>query len=121
MAKKILIVEDEPDILKVVSSRLKKMGYEVLIAVDGKEGVDIAQKEKPDLILLDLRLPLMDGYEVCKRVKADKKLKHIPVILLSASQVARIKESMKECKADDYIIKPFEPKELLDKIKKFIN
>jgi two-component system alkaline phosphatase synthesis response regulator PhoP len=119
-SKKILIVDDEPDILKVVSYRLKKMGYNMLLAVNGQEGLDMAEKERPDLILLDLRLPMMDGYEVCRRLKANKELDRIPIILLSASQATRIKEKLTECKADDYIVKPFELKELLDKIERFI-
>ena len=118
--KKILIVDDEPDILKVVSFRLKKMGYNIFLAINGKEGLDLARKERPDLILLDLRLPVMDGYEVCRRLKADKELKHIPIILLTASNITEIREKLMQFKAEDYIIKPFEPQELLKKVKKFI-
>ena len=121
MAKKILVVDDEPDILKLETFRLKKSGYEVATATDGREAFDLIQKEKPDLILLDLRLPIMDGYEVCKRLKADQELKHIPVILLTASTVGKIAGTAKELKADDYLTKPFHLQELLAKVKKFLD
>ena len=120
MAKKILIVDDEPDILKIVSFRLKKAGYEVTTAVNGKVALECVQKERPDLILLDLRLPIMDGYEVCKRLKSDEVLKSIPIILLTASMVSTVREKTKEFKADDYLVKPFDPDKLREKIKKFI-
>ena len=120
MAKKILVVDDEPDILKVVIFRLKKLGHEIATATNGQEALDSIQKEKPDLILLDLRLPVIDGYEVCKRLKTDEELKHIPIILLTASTAGSIAEKTKEFKADDYLIKPFDMKELRAKVKKFL-
>ena len=120
MAKKILVVDDEPDILKIVTFRLKKEGYEVLTAVNGQKALDLVNSQRPDLILLDLRLPVVDGYEVCKRVKTDEGLRQIPVILITASSAGKIAEKTKEFRADDYLIKPFEPEELLDKVKKFI-
>ena len=121
MAKKILVVDDEPDILKMVTFRLKKEGYEFITAVDGQEALDLINRQRPDLVLLDLRLPVVDGYEVCKRLKTNEDLRQIPVILVTASSAAEIAEKTKDFQADDYLIKPFEPEELLDKIKKFIN
>ncbi len=118
--KLILIVDDEPDILKIVIFRLQKSGYEVITAQDGKTGLQLADKKKPDLILLDLRLPVMDGSEVYQRLKSDENLKKIPVIFLTASAEEGIKDKMKELGSDGYIIKPFEPEELLDKVKKYI-
>lgn len=120
MAKKIMVVDDEPDILKVVIFRVKRLGHEVITATNGQEALDTAHKEKPDLILLDIRLPVMDGYEVCRRIKTDEKLKHIPIVFLTASSASKIAEKTKELKANDYLIKPFDPEELLKKIKKFI-
>lgn len=121
MAKKILVVDDEPDLLKVVTFRLRKTGYEVITATNGQNGLDLIKKEKPDLVLLDLRLPILDGDEVCRRLKADDKLKSIPVILITAtSSVSKIAEKTKELGADDYMMKPFDPEELLKKVKKFI-
>jgi len=118
--KKIVVVDDELDILKVVSFRLEKAGYEILTAVDGPKALDLIRKEKPDLILLDIALPGMDGYEVCRKVKSDAALRNIPVIFLTASQVDRIKEKQSDSPADDFLIKPFEPEKLIAKIKKFI-
>ena len=118
--KKILVVDDEPDILKVVTFRVKKLEYEVVTATNGQEALDLIQKEEPDLILLDIELPVMNGYEVCQRVKTNEKLKHIPIIFLSANSASKIAERAKEFNADDYLIKPFDSEELLKKIKNFI-
>lgn len=120
MTKKILVVDDEPDILKVVTFRVKKLEYEVVTATNGQEALDLIQKEEPDLILLDIELPVMNGYEVCQRVKTNEKLKHIPIIFLTASIASKIAEKVKEFNADDYLIKPFDSEELLKKIKNFI-
>ncbi|MCX5707750.1 MAG: response regulator [Candidatus Omnitrophica bacterium] len=119
MAKKILIVDDEPDVLKMEVFRVKKMGHEVFTATNGQEALEMIRDKKPDLVLLDVRLPGMMGTEVCSRVKNDEILKAIPVILVTASSetVAGKKE---ECKADDYILKPFEVEELIQKITKFL-
>lgn len=116
--KKILVVDDELDILRVVVFVLEKANYEVLEAVDGKEALDLIKEQTPDLILLDLRLPVIDGYEVCRRLKADEKYKSIPVVLLTASGVSLVVQKTKELKVDGYIIKPFSRDELLLKVRK---
>jgi len=118
--KKILFVEDEPLILKFVSLRLESLGYEILKATDGAEAFRLIQEKNPDLVLLDVRIPVMDGYEVCKKVRNNEKLKRIPVILFTASDPTLVITKVKEVGANDYIIKPFDPKELLEKIRKFI-
>jgi two-component system alkaline phosphatase synthesis response regulator PhoP len=120
MAKKILIVDDEPDLIKVTSYRLKKMGYNVVAGVTGQEALDLIRSENPDLVLLDLRLPVIDGLEVCRRVKADEKLKNIPIILFTASTDS-ILENVKEVCADDYLIKPFDQKKLEAVLNKFLS
>ncbi|MFC1571396.1 response regulator [Candidatus Margulisiibacteriota bacterium] len=120
MSKRVLVVDDEPDILKVVTFRLKKEGYEVITAVDGQEGLDFAKSKKPDLILLDLRLPKMNGDEVCKLIKADEQIKHIPVIFITASQQSDVGEMAKEFCAQDYIVKPFTPEELFAKVRQYL-
>ena len=117
--KRILVIEDEMDVLKMTVFRLKKAGYDVLTADDGKKGLDTVEQERPDFIFLDLNLPVMDGYEVCRELKKDEELKKIPVVILSASSDG-IKEKSIEIGADDYIIKPYEPQELLNKIEKFL-
>jgi len=120
MGKKILVVNDEPDILKIVTFRLKKIGYEILEAADGEKALHLIEKERPDLILLDLRLPAIDGYEVCRRIKADEKLKAIPVIILTASVTSEMETKVEELKADDYVVKPFDSEVLLAKVKHFL-
>lgn len=119
MAKKILFVDDEPDVLAVVTFRLKKAGYEIVSAVNGQEALDLAGKVNPDLVLLDLRLPIISGEEVCRKIKSDDKLKHIPVILFTAS-IDNMEDKVKGAGADDFITKPFDPEQLIQKIKKFI-
>ena len=119
MAKKVLIVDDEPDILRAAKVRLISFGYEVITAGDGNNIVNIVQKDMPDLILLDLRLPRMDGDKICAMLKTDDRFKHIPIILFTASVVHAPMKADK-LGVDDLIIKPFEPDVLLYKIKKII-
>jgi len=120
MLKTILIVDDEPDVLKLAEIRLRKWGYEIITASDGQNGLELIRNQKPDLVLLDLRLPNMDGVEVCRQVKNDKELKHITVILFTATEDMAVATMAKEHGADDYIVKPYEPEELLEKVKRFI-
>ena len=119
MSKKILAIDDEPDVLLQVEFILKKNGYSVVTAANGKDGWDLINKEKPDLVLLDLILPGIDGIEISKRMKASGQLKTIPVILLTASADS-ISQKMEETGADDYVLKPFEYPELLKKIEERI-
>jgi two-component system alkaline phosphatase synthesis response regulator PhoP len=118
--KKILIADDEPDIVKVVKFRLIKAGYEVLIAVNGIEALRIVKDQKPDLILLDFSMPLMNGDEVCRNIKANPETKNIPIILITASTKIIEDDHIKTIGINDRVLKPFEPDELLEKIKKLI-
>jgi two-component system alkaline phosphatase synthesis response regulator PhoP len=121
MNRTILVIDDEPDILTVVSLRLKKLGYQVLTAADGKQGLDTIRREKPDLVLLDLVMPFMNGTEVCRHVRNDPALKHIPIILFTASRCAAMTdERLKPLGADDCIIKPFEPEEFVAKVERIL-
>lgn len=121
MVKKILVVDDEPDIMDIATVRLRHLGYEIIPAVDAEEALVLLKNNTPDLILLDLLLPEMQGDELCKKLKSDKKFKKIPIILFTASAIRpNIPEKIKDIGADDCIMKPFEPQELLDKVKKFI-
>jgi CheY-like chemotaxis protein len=121
MAKKILVVDDEPDILDVATVRLKHLGYEIIPAVDAEEALALLKNNAPDLILLDLVLPGMQGDELCEKLKSDEKFKNIPIILFTASAMRHsLPKKVKEICADDYIMKPFEPGDLLSKVKKFI-
>ena len=118
MAKeKILIVEDEKDILKMLDYNLKKEGFRTIDANDGKEALDLAKKEFPELILLDLMLPVLDGFDVCKELKRERKTANIPIIMLTAKTQETDKIIGLELGADDYVTKPFSPKELIARIK----
>ncbi len=119
MSKQILVVDDESDILKEVSFILQKKGFTVYTGVNGKEAIELAAKIKPDLIILDVFMPCVDGIEAGKAIKNNKELKHIPIILLTAS-VDNIEDKRIECQADEYIFKPFDYQELLKKIDKLI-
>ena len=120
MVKKILVVDDEPDILKVVLYRLQKEGFEIKTAIDGKEALDIIHKESFDLILLDITLPELNGWEVCRNLKSDEKVKHIPVIFLTASMPTEgFEERAQDVGVNGYVFKPFEYKVLLEEIKKY--
>ena len=119
MGKKILFADDEPDILTVALFRLKEAGYEVVTAVNGKEVLDLLKDGHFDLLLLDLRLPVINGFEICKKIRSDERLKHILVIIFSAS-VDKLMLGAKECGASDCLAKPFESEQLLDKVKKVI-
>ncbi|MDD5691278.1 MAG: response regulator [Candidatus Omnitrophica bacterium] len=113
---RVLIIDDETDLMEMVSLRLEANGYQVIFASDGQEGLDKARTEKPDLIILDLMLPKIEGYKVCRMLKFDEKYKHIPVILFTARAEEPDVKLGKEVGADAYITKPFEPDILLDKV-----
>jgi two-component system, OmpR family, alkaline phosphatase synthesis response regulator PhoP len=119
MAKKILVVDDEPDVLKILSLRLEKTGYEVIRGKDGREALDLARQIIPDLIMLDVYMPDMNGDDVARVLKKDKDLKHIPIILISATATA-LDQKAKECGADGHVTKPFEPEELMGTVKKLL-
>jgi DNA-binding response OmpR family regulator len=120
MAKKILLIDDEKDLVETVVFRLEGSGYEVITASDGKEGLNKAKKENPDLIVLDLMLPMIDGYKVCGLLKADVKYNKIPIIMFTARAQESDKAIGREVGADAYITKPFEPQILMDKIKELL-
>ncbi|MBD3272201.1 MAG: response regulator [Elusimicrobia bacterium] len=117
LKKKILIIEDEADIVNITRFRLQKWGYEVIVATDGKTGIDYAREHRPDLIFLDLGLPVISGHDVCKTIKADPNVQTVPIILFTAS-TDRIKRELRELQVEDYIVKPFEPEELKSKVEK---
>ena len=120
MAKKILVVDDEPIIVKVLESRLKSNGYEVVVAQDGQEAINKARSENPDLIILDVMLPKIDGFRVCRLLKFDDNFKHIPILMLTARIQESDQSTGKECGADAYLPKPFDPPILLAKIKELL-
>ncbi len=118
MATKILLVDDERDIVEVTKVRLESKGFEVVCAYDGLEALDKVKEAKPDLVLLDLFMPVMHGYEVCRKLKEDSKTKAIPVILFSAGLCkGSCPKEAKDVGAADFVPKPFDVEELVDKIK----
>jgi DNA-binding response OmpR family regulator len=116
-AKKILIVEDERDILHLVKHYLEKEGYRVSTAATGAEGLKLAKADHPDLLILDLMLPGMDGLEVCKRLRADQPTAALPIIMLTAKAEESDTVIGLELGADDYVTKPFSPKALVARVK----
>ncbi|MEA2490626.1 MAG: hypothetical protein QOH21_2418 [Acidobacteriota bacterium] len=112
----ILIVEDNEMNRDMLSRRLQRKGYEVLIAVDGVMGIDVARANAPDLILMDMSLPVVDGWEATRRLKADPDLRHIPVIALTAHAMANDRDKALEAGCDDYDTKPIELPRLLEKM-----
>jgi len=117
MAKgRILVVDDEIYIVHILDFSLGMEGYEVITALDGEQALEKARAEKPDLIVLDIMMPKLDGYETCKMLKADASTKDIPVILLSAKGRNVDQKIGFEVGADDYITKPFSPRKLVERI-----
>ena len=114
---RILAVDDEPHILKLVSFSLRSGGFDVVEAADGLSAIDIAAAEQPDLILMDVMMPALDGYEACRRIKANPATADIPIVMLSAkTQKAEQAEGL-SAGAMDFICKPFTPKELVAQVR----
>jgi two-component system cell cycle response regulator DivK len=120
MGKLILIVEDEPKNLKLIRDLLQVSGYITLEATDGKQGVALARQNKPDLILMDIQMPVMDGIEATRILKADAETKAIPIIALTAQAMKGDEEKIWESGCDGYMPKPLDVKEFLRKVTKFL-
>jgi len=119
--KKILVVDDEVDLVKTISFSLERMGYTVLVSHNGEDALSRARKESPDLILLDIMLPKLDGYKVCRLLKFDERYKHIPILMLTAKTQEKDRTLGMETGADEYITKPFDVDELMEKVKSYLN
>ncbi|MEE8637520.1 MAG: response regulator [Candidatus Margulisiibacteriota bacterium] len=115
--QKILVVDDEPDVASLLTLMLKSQGYEVITAGDGQEALEKARSEKPDLIVLDIMLPKLDGYKVARMLKFDENFSHIPIIMVTAKIQEKDKKTGIEMGADAYVTKPFDTTALLEKIK----
>jgi len=116
MAKRILIVEDDPSLLRAVSYILEKEGYEVLTAMNGLEGLTKAKGENPDLLILDVMLPGIDGFEVCHRLRAESQTAQLPILMLSAKGQAADRSTGLQVGANEYLTKPVERLVLLGKV-----
>jgi two-component system alkaline phosphatase synthesis response regulator PhoP len=119
--KKILVVDDEVDLVKTIRFYLETEGYNVMTSHNGEDALNQARKENPDLILLDLMLPKLDGYKVCRLLKFDERYKHIPILMLTAKTQEKDKVLGMETGADEYITKPFDMDELMEKIKSYLS
>jgi two-component system alkaline phosphatase synthesis response regulator PhoP len=117
---KILVVDDEIYIVHILDFSLGMEGYDVVTALDGEQALDKLKSEKPDLIVLDIMMPKLDGYEVCKAIKSDPATKQIPVILLSAKGRNVDQKMGFDVGADDYITKPFSPRKLVERINQLL-
>ena len=120
MMKKILIADDEPDVLDLVRTLFSKTGYEVIEAKNGAQAWDLVRQHRPDLVLVDYRMPLLNGIQVCQKIKADEDLKHTPVIFITASPGIITPDMVTACGANDYVVKPFDIMELFEKVKRLI-
>ena len=113
---KVLVIDDEEYIQHILNFSFGAEGFDVLTASDGEEGITKAKNEKPDVIVMDIMMPKMDGYEACKRIKADPDTKDIPVILLTAKGREADRKLGADAGADDYVVKPFSPGRLIERV-----
>lgn len=120
MTKTVLFVEDQEDNRRIMRDLLKSAGYETIEAVTGLEGVAAAERERPDLILMDIQLPEIDGHEATRRIKANPELRSIPIIAVTSYALSGDDAKSFEAGCDAYVTKPFSPRELLAKVREFI-
>jgi two-component system cell cycle response regulator DivK len=120
MSKRILVIEDHEDNRRIVRDLLSANGYELLEAISGEEGLAFAERERPDLILTDIQLPGLDGYEVTRRIKANPALRRIPVIAVTSYALSGDEQKAAAAGCDGYVTKPFSPRALLAKIRELL-
>jgi two-component system cell cycle response regulator DivK len=120
MSKRILVVEDQPDNRRIVRDLLTRSGYEIIEAMTGEEGVTLAETQLPDLILMDIQLPIIDGYEAARRIKANPELRHIPIIAVTSYALSGDDVKAFAAGCDDYVAKPFSPRALLAKVREYL-
>jgi two-component system, cell cycle response regulator DivK len=120
VTQRILVVEDQADNMQILRDLLASAGYEMIEALDGGEGVRVATAERPDLILMDIQLPVLDGYEATRHIKADPALRAIPIIVVTSYALSGDDDKARAAGCDDYVPKPYSPRLLLAKIKKHL-
>ena len=120
MTKRILVVEDTEDNRRIIRDLLTSVGYELIEAVDGGEGVALAQSERPDLILMDIQLPVIDGYEATRRIRAIPDLAKVPIIAVTSYALSGDEAKTRAAGCDGYVAKPFSPRQLVAKIREFL-
>jgi two-component system, cell cycle response regulator DivK len=119
MTKRILVVEDQEDNRRIVRDLLRHAGFEVIEVGDGEQALTATAAHRPDVILMDIQLPLLDGYEATRRIKADQALKHIPIIVVTSHALSGVEAKARAAGCDAYVGKPFSPKALLAKIREY--
>jgi two-component system cell cycle response regulator DivK len=120
MTKRILVIEDQEDNRAIMRDLLTGAGFELIEAVDGEEGVKLAQSERPDLILMDIQLPVIDGYEATRQIRAIVDLKSIPIIAVTSYALSGDEAKTREAGCNGYVAKPFSPRQLLAKVREFL-
>jgi two-component system cell cycle response regulator DivK len=120
MTRRILVVEDQEDNRRIIRDLLESVGYQLIEAVDGEAGVRLAQSERPDLILMDIQLPVLDGYEATRRIKAEPELAAIPIVVVTSYALSGDDAKAKAAGCDAYVAKPFSPRALLATIRKLL-
>jgi two-component system, cell cycle response regulator DivK len=120
MTKRILVVEDQEDNRRIIRDLLMSAGYELIEAADGEAGVRLAETERPDLILMDIQLPVLDGHEATRRIKSNPELSAIPIIVVTSYALSGDDVKAMEAGSDAYVAKPFSPRQLLTKIREFL-
>ena len=117
---RVLMVEDTEDNRQIVRDLMESVGYDLIEAGDGAEGVAMAAEHRPDLILIDIQLPVMDGYEASRQIKANPELRHIPIIAVTSYALSGDEEKTRAAGCDGYVAKPFSPRQLLAKMNEFL-
>ena len=120
MTRRILVVEDQEDNRRIIRDLLTSAGYEMIEALDGEAGVRLAESERPDLILMDIQLPVLDGHEATRRIKQNPELRHIPIIVVTSYALSGDDVKAFEAGCDAYVTKPFNPRQLLAKIQEHL-
>jgi two-component system cell cycle response regulator DivK len=121
MSKRILVVEDHEDNRQILRDLLSSGGFDMIEAENGAEAIAAAEANRPDLILMDIQLPIVDGYEATRRIKANPVLKAIPIIVVTSYALSGDEEKARRAGCDDYVTKPFSPRELLAKIRQYVS
>jgi two-component system, cell cycle response regulator DivK len=120
MSNRILVIEDNEDNRRIIRDLLTSLGYELIEAVDGAQGVAMAQSHRPDLILMDIQLPEMDGYEATRQIRCVPELAQVPIIAVTSYALSGDEAKARDAGCDGYVAKPFSPRELLAKIREFL-
>ncbi len=121
MSKRILVVEDQPDNRQIIRDMLAPTDYEITEAEDGQQALEAIAKQRPDLILMDIQLPIIDGYTATRKIKANPAWRSIPVIAVTAYALSGEEKKAREAGCDDYVPKPFSPRQLLAKIRQYLS